>query len=94
MDQFPMIRLEVEGMKHSVVHAFANHNREIEEYVDKAVADAIKNFNLDAYVSSETHKAIEAVVDSTLRSYLDWKLRDAIQEAARAEIVKRLNTHD
>jgi hypothetical protein len=38
---FPTVRLEVEGMRHSIITAIANANRDIEEYLEHEIPNAI-----------------------------------------------------
>ena len=38
---FPLIRVELEGMKHTVMHAFHNSNIALEEQLKEALAAAL-----------------------------------------------------
>lgn len=55
----PRIRLEVEGMRHQVMHHLQQYHTQVEEAVDKQVQAAIENFNFEAAVSEAVHKILQ-----------------------------------
>lgn len=59
MNDMPIIKLEIQGMKYQISHALRTHNDEISKYVESAIDDMVKNFDYKALVKHEVSKAIE-----------------------------------
>ena len=45
-DQMPIIRLELQGMKHAILHAFSEEQEEISKAVDAALEEMIRPENI------------------------------------------------
>ena len=63
----PIIRLEIEGMKHSILHHLGLHNDEIARLVEREIDDAIKNIDLRAKVRSEVERAVTKSIEEYFR---------------------------
>lgn len=84
---FPMIRLEVEGMRHQIVHAFSQHCETMKQQVEEATKAAIDQFDFPSEVAR--------IADGLLRDAIRSALKDAFNklswnEAMRAALVKTL----
>lgn len=67
----PVVRLEIEYMKHAILHAFTEHSARIDEDVRKAVEHFCRPENVKAIIEkavNDTLKhAIEAEIDNFYR---------------------------
>lgn len=95
----PMIRLEVEGMRYSVIHAFTMHSVEIQQALDKALEKALSDFDFAAVVKAEADRVLrESVVKAvaSVASSLMWSepiasiIRDGAAQKVREAIEKSL----
>ena len=68
-----MIRLDVEFMRHSIVHAFNQHTKELEETLDKEIRTVLAQFDFQTLVKDECQRL--------LRDYIKRALADAISNA-------------
>lgn len=67
MQTVPIIRLEVEYMKSAILHAFTQHQIEVDAMVRAAVEKACKP------------EAIQHVIDTTVRQVIDGAVKQEIQ---------------
>ena len=91
-----IVRLEVDHMRESILHFFADHSAEIQEQLQGRLNEAIKSFNWDKEVSSAfdyclkdtIRNAIKAAIDKSFRSdeitgHLEGIARSAIYKYTR-----------
>ncbi len=87
----PIIRLELEGMRHSVLHAFMAHNTEIEGYVGEALKKTIENYNfleeVRRFANAELHEAVKRAVVNAIGDILYNK---DVQHAIKEAVIKAL----
>lgn len=93
----PMIRLDIEGMRHSVVHAFNEHSKEVEEAVSKAVNEAIANFDFAGTVAREARAVIgelvkRAMTDAIQRAFESPEIGTKMASAVESEVWKWANS--
>jgi hypothetical protein len=67
MQSVPIVRLEVEYMKESILHAFSHHQIEMDSMVRAAVEKACEP------------KALQHVIDTTVRQVIDGAVKQEIQ---------------
>ncbi|NII54364.1 hypothetical protein [Luteibacter sp. SG786] len=81
---FPIIRLEVEGMKHAICAAMTQYQAQMDEYVKTAVEEYCTPENLLAVIS----KNAKSVLDSVLRDEVErfFKYGDGRKAVAMAVI--------
>lgn len=72
MNEFPRIRIELEGMKYQIIHAFASHNTEIEEIVEKELEKAIATFPYEETVARLSSEIIAKAIDESLKEFMIW----------------------
>ena len=89
MYDIPKIRLDIDGMRYSVVHAFAQHNREIEEYLDAEVKRFIESYDYRAAVAKVMSSVLEQTITDTLRRHFEFGPgRKAIEDAVQSSLEK------
>ena len=65
----PIIRLELEHMKHSIIHAMGVHFVEMDEAVQRAIKRAIDNFDYGGEIEKLAHRIIQQALDDALRKH-------------------------
>jgi methylase of polypeptide subunit release factors len=86
-----MIHLDVEAMRYRVVHAFADHSREIEQEIDSALIAAFHDFDFMAIVRAEADRVLRESVKAAIVSACSSLMReepiaDMIKDGARAKV--------
>lgn len=80
------IRLEVEGMRHQVVHAFAGHQGVIREIVEDRLSRVLDDWRIDNEVDDairvELGNVVQTIISSEVKALLDSsEVRGALQVA-------------
>lgn len=68
----PVIRIEVEGMRQQILHAFGQYNEEIEKEVDRQLKQVIENFPFEEYIEHECRGMIEESIRKALMSFFQY----------------------
>ena len=66
----PIIRIEMEHMKHTLIHAMAAHFTEQDERVKNAITQAIDNYDYAGEVAKLVGREITDAIVTALREYL------------------------
>lgn len=78
MKDFCEIRISVEGMKHQLIHAFANHSEAVQKQIELACDRFLESGQLERQIDDALAKAVQ----SQLESFFAYGMgRDAIREA-------------
>lgn len=78
----PIVRIELQGMRQQILHAFSEHMLRLDSDVQAAVDLAIRNFD----IKGEVAKVFEAVAQEQIRD----AVRSAMWDVFRNEDVKAL----
>lgn len=76
MNGLPTIRIDLEGVRYGVIHAFTDKADEIRDYTARAI-DA----SMGALIEGGLEKAIVATVDRVVREALYEGMKDAVRVA-------------
>ena len=79
----PIIRLEVERMKHSILTALSEHSAQLDESIQAAVEAYCTPENINAVVRKTAMEALDAAVKEEVRNFFQWSKpgRQAVREA-------------
>ena len=79
----PIIRLEVERMKETIMMALADHSARIDADVQAAVDAYCTEGNVSAVVCEEVRRQLDAAVKEEIRNFFQWSKpgRQAVKEA-------------
>lgn len=82
----PIIRLELEEMRHQVVHALMTHHTEMERLVDDALVEVIRSYDFRSEVLRHAQlelrvKLKQRVAESIARILVNDKVERAIDRA-------------
>jgi hypothetical protein len=91
MDKTPIIRLELERMKHSVIHALVDYNDKLEGIITAEIEKAIEDFNLEVYIRKEVDASIKQMVTGALLREMGWQVQDEIAKEVTKALAKKLN---
>ena len=86
-----MLRLDVEAMRYSVIHAFSEKSAEIEQEIDCAILAAMHDFDFTAIVKAEADRALResvkaAVVYACGALMREEPIASMIKDGARAKV--------
>lgn len=70
--QLPRIRMELEGMKESIVHALGMHSQEIERHVEEELSKAIEAFDFEFIVRDAANDAVAKAVRQAIETYFSY----------------------
>lgn len=87
---YPIVRLELEGVRESVVHALADRNGEIEHAVQAEIDNQINNFDFTSHIREEVSKCLREMVSGSLKRHISWTLEKEIADAVEKMIADRL----
>lgn len=77
---FPLVRIELENMRQTIVHALYRYNDEIERKVDEEIKRRIEEFNVEAYiescVSQHLHQELSHQIQRRLQGIMSDLIRD------------------
>lgn len=82
MEDLPKIKLEIEGMRHSIIHHFGQYQDSMSDAVEKAMDRAIAKFDYGVAVEIAANEIIESSIKAFF-SYGEGReiIRDAIHKA-------------
>lgn len=95
MDMYPTIKVEVEGVRHAIVQAFASHNREIETGIEKAMSEIdigeIVTNEVNRLVPYLVKEAVEKAITSAVNSIMwDWSAKTQIAEGLETLVMETM----
>ena len=92
MNTIPIIRLEVERMKHAIMSALPEHAAMMDESVRQAIEAYCTPDNIGAVVQSAVQQHLDAAVKEEVRNFFQWSKpgRQAVREA----VIDYLNAWD
>ncbi len=64
----PIIKLEIQEMKHQVLHHLGNFHREVSEQVEAQIEEAIKGFQFEQHV----HKYVQDALEKSVKEYFTY----------------------
>lgn len=86
---FPVIRLELEGMRHTVLHAFAQQTAQMDQILQSELDRFCSEDNLRAIVAAQVKESIQSAIKQEIASFYGYgKGREIIKAAVIAELSK------
>ena len=84
----PIIRLEVQGMKHSLAVALTEYTLQFDETLQAAIEAYCTPENIERIITYETQKTLDTVIREEVKR---WFVRGEGREVIRAAVEKRLS---
>lgn len=85
----PIIRLEVEGVRHAIIHAFAESQFELTDFVAAAVTEFCTPERVTKIVQAKTKEVVDAVIREEIDRFFRYgKGREVIREAVNRMLDK------
>lgn len=85
----PVVRLEVEYMKHAILHAFTEHTLKVDADVKAAVEHFCRPENVKAIVKSAVDSILKGAIEDEIRNFFMYGAgRSAIAEAVKRRLEK------
>lgn len=70
--EFPVVRITLQGMEHSIVHAMSQHFVKMDDACQRAVNQAIEQFDYAGEVRTMTRELIKDAIKSALERELRY----------------------
>ena len=90
-ESIPVVRLEVQYMKHAILHAFTEHTLKVDADVKRAVENFCRPENVSAIVKDAVDSSLKEAIYSEIENFYRYGAgRAHVAEAVR----KRLSSGD
>ena len=89
MDELPSIKIELNSMRKTIVHALQVYHTEIDDAVNEQLREAVDNFDFGTVVQEVAKEVIEKAVHDSVTAYFNWGEGRKIIEAMVADAVVR-----
>lgn len=86
----PRVRIEIEGMKHQVLHAFESYNRDVERMIKEKLENAIANYPFEAEIEKISEEVISEAIQSALERYFKYGEGSEVIKKIVADKLKEL----
>ena len=87
MPLIPLIKLEVEGMRHTMAMALTEYTVRLDETLQAALAAYCTPENLERVIQSETQKVLDRVIREEVQNWFTYGAgRKAIKEAVEKKL--------
>lgn len=81
-DSFPIIRLEVQRMQHTIAHALTNYAAQMDADIQKAIKEYLTPENVTLIVMTQARTCIEAAIrDEVDKHFRYGKGREIVRRA-------------
>ena len=71
-DEFPRIRLEVQGLGQVILAQLMTHVHDIQDEVQREVLAAVEAFDIGASIRSKTRVMIERAIEESMKSFFTY----------------------
>ncbi len=88
MNQFPIIRLELDHMKQTMLHMFSEKQLDLSEEVKRAMDRVCTQENIQAHVNEAARQVVESAVKDAVRHW--WLTAPEGQALIKEEINRRM----
>ena len=90
MYEQPELRLELQNMKYTVIHALQQHNHEIEKYVEEKLKDVVDNFDYEKTIKEMANDVIRKSVENAVTSYFSYgEGNDLIKQLVAEKLIPK-----
>ena len=72
MDELPSIKIELNSMRKTIVHALQVYHTEIDDAVNEQLREAVDNFDFGTVVQEVAKEVIEKAVHDSVTAYFNW----------------------
>ena len=89
----PKIRLEVEHMRYTVIHAIEERSEEFKAAVDAALTKAFDEFDVNDFIATEIDRQMKHVVQIAIGDAMGYEFRSWLQERFRDALSGAIKGH-
>ena len=87
----PIIKLEVQHMKHEILIALNKYQLQIDEYIDKELERICSSEYLQHFIAATVEKCVEEGIREEIRNFFAYgKGRQAIADAVKERLERRI----
>lgn len=92
MNEFPIVKITLQGMEHSICHAMSNHLAQMDTQCQEAVKRAVENFDYAGEVSRMATAMVRDGIKRALEKEIGYGASyEAVQRVAGAMIRESLD---
>lgn len=88
MLELPKIRIEVEGMKYQIIHAFGSHNDEIEKYVADELNKVLETYPFAEEVAKVSKQVLTEAIKHSVQEFLLYGEGRKVLDEVVADLLK------
>lgn len=70
--EFPMIRLELQGMKQTILHAFRGYQLNIDKTVKESLDRVCSDGGIERLIDEQVREQVEKAVKSKIKEFFGW----------------------
>ena len=87
--EIPIVKIELNGMRETIVHAFTTHELEIATNIDQQLKKAIEEFDYEGIVHKVAMEVLTDTVTRSIKAYFTYgegyKVIEAVVQATLAK---------
>lgn len=72
MNGAPIIKIELEQMRQSIMHQFGKHTEEVQKAVNEELKKAVENFDYATEVQKIAHQVITETIHNSIKNYFQY----------------------
>lgn len=91
MEGMPRIRLEVENLRYTVMHAVNERAQEFKVAVNDALTKVLESFDLNEFIVAEIQRQMKNSIKTALTRAMSYEMEKYFQDKIRAIIDAHLN---
>jgi len=91
MNGTPTVRLEVQSMRYTVMHAIQERSAEFQAAVDEALTKAFESFDLGEFIVSEVRRQMSNSIKTALTHAMSFEMEKYFQDKIRRIIEAHLD---
>lgn len=89
MYDVPLVKIELENMRQTVIVALSNYQGQISQNVNEQLKDIVNNFDFSKVVNDTATKVIEEAIRDALTSYFKYGDGRRVIETTISEMLKQ-----
>lgn len=90
MAAVPVIRIEIEGMKHALSAMLSEHSAQLDADMQAAVEEFCRPDNIKKIVSDIAHATMKSAIEEEVRKFFSYgEGRKAVAETVKARLLRK-----
>lgn len=86
----PTIRLELEGMRETIIAGLMKYNDELEGIVKDEIDRQINQFTVEGYIKDEVYRELTRMLSTEIRNQLSYIFAEEVTETIKNKILENI----